>query len=95
MPADLQQLINEVLKGFLFPFGYSDDILLFSMNAVEHFKYLRAVFDRLRTAELKLQWTECDFIEHELHLISEISTYQLPKHCKALKTCLCQRCLEK
>ena len=53
--TNFQQLINEVLKGLPFAFGYLYNILNFSGNADKHFKHLRTVFDRLRTANLKLK----------------------------------------
>ena len=42
-----QQLIHEVLKGLLFPFGYLEDILVFSKNNEKHLEHLRTVFNRL------------------------------------------------
>ena len=54
-PAHFQKLMNEVLNGLLFSLGYLDDILIFSKNAKEHPKHLRIVFNRFRTANLKLK----------------------------------------
>ena len=37
----------------MFAFGYLDDILMFSENIVKNFIHLRAVFVRLRMADIK------------------------------------------
>ena len=49
----LQQLLNEVLKGLAFAFGYLAYIFRFSKNTKKHFEYLGAGFERLRKAYLK------------------------------------------
>ena len=54
-PAHLQHLVNEVLTGFLFAFGYLDDILIFSMNVEGHLNHLRIMFNRPRTADSKMK----------------------------------------
>ena len=54
-PAYFQRLVNEVLSGLTFAFGYLDDILVFSPNMETHLKHLRILFKRLRSADLKLK----------------------------------------
>ena len=54
-PAYFQRLINEVLSGLTFAFGYLDDILVFSPDMETHLKHLRILFERLRSADLKLK----------------------------------------
>ena len=39
--AYFQRLINEVLSGFNFTFGYLDDILVFSPNMATHLQHLK------------------------------------------------------
>ena len=39
-PAYFQQLVNEVLSGFTFAFGYLDDILVFSPDMETHLNHL-------------------------------------------------------
>ena len=55
VPAYFQWLINEVLSGLTFAFGYLDDILVFSPDMTSHLKHLRLIFERLRAADLKLK----------------------------------------
>ena len=54
-PAYFQRLVNEVLRGLPFAFGYLDDILIFSPNMDTHLKHVRQLFDRMREADLKLK----------------------------------------
>ena len=53
-PAYFQRLVNEVLSGLTFAFGYLDDILVFSPDMESHLKHLRTLFKRLRSTDLKL-----------------------------------------
>ena len=43
-----QRLVNEVLSGLTFAFGYLDDILVFSPDMESHLKHLRLLFERLK-----------------------------------------------
>ena len=54
-PAYFQRLVNEVLSYLTFAFGYLDDILVFSPDMEMHLKHLRILFERLRSADLKLK----------------------------------------
>ena len=73
-PAYFQQLVNEVLHGLPFAFGYIDDILIFSATPGQHIDHLRAVFERFKRADLKLSWDKCNFLKRHVqylgHLIS-------------------------
>ena len=60
--AYYQRLVNEVISGYTFTFGYLDDILVFSPDMRLHLKHLRLLFDRLRTADLKLKKVKCNFL---------------------------------
>ena len=42
-PAYFQRLVNEVLSGLTFAFGYLDDILVFSSDMESHLKHLRLI----------------------------------------------------
>ena len=68
-PTHFQQLINEVLKGLPFAFGYLDDIPIFIKCVEKHFKHLRTVLDRLRMADLKLKRKKCCFFKCGLHYL--------------------------
>ena len=46
-PAYFQRLVNDVLSGLTFTFGYLDDILIFSPDMETHLKHLRLLFERL------------------------------------------------
>ena len=45
-----QRLMDTVLQGLDFTFGYIDDILVASRNMTEHRKHLRQLFQRLQMA---------------------------------------------
>ena len=63
-PAYFQRLVNEVLSGLTFAFGYLDDILIFSPYMETHLKHLRILFERLRSADLKLKEVKCNFLKN-------------------------------
>ena len=46
-PAYFQRLVNEVLSGLTFAFGYLDDILVISPDNETHMEHLRVLFERL------------------------------------------------
>ena len=46
-PAYFQRLVNEVLSGLTFTFGYLDDILIFSPDMETHLKHLRTLFEKI------------------------------------------------
>ena len=44
-PAYFQRLVNEVLRGLPFAFGYVDDILIFSPNIKTHLEHIKILFN--------------------------------------------------
>ena len=72
VPAYFQRLINEVLSGFTFAFGYLDDILAFSPDMTTHLQHLRCLFDRLRVADLKLKEIKCNFLKKHIQYLGHI-----------------------
>ena len=48
--AYFQRLVNEVLSGLTFAFGYLDDILVYSPDMETHLEHLRKLFMKLREA---------------------------------------------
>ena len=46
-PVYFQRVVNEVLSGLSFTFGYLDDILVFSPDMKSHLEHLRLLFERL------------------------------------------------
>ena len=71
-PAYFQRLINEVLSGLTFTFGYLDDILVFSPDMEMHLKHLRILFERLRSADLKLKEVKCNFLKKHIQYLGHI-----------------------
>ena len=69
-----QRLVNEVLRGLPFGFGYLDDILIYSPDMDNHLKHVRQLFDRMREADLELKASKCNFLKAHVqylgHLIS-------------------------
>ena len=51
-PAYFQRLINKVIKGLPFAFGYLDDVLIHSPGIESHLQHLRILFQRLRKTDL-------------------------------------------
>ena len=48
---------------------YLDDITVFSRTFTEHLGHLRAVFDRLQDAGLKLKPSKCSFFREEMEFL--------------------------
>ena len=71
-PAYFWRLVNEVLSGFTFAFGYLDDIFVFSPYMTSHLKHLRLLFERLRTADLKLKEVKCNFLKKHIQYLGHI-----------------------
>ena len=82
-PAYFQRLVNEVLSGLTFAFGYLDDILVFSPHMETHLEHLRSLFIKLREADLKLKEVKCNFskkhIQYLGHIISGKGITPLPE----------------
>ena len=71
-PAYFQRLVNEVLSGLTFAFGYLDDILVFRPDMETHLKHLRILFKRLRSADLKLKEVKCNFLKKHIQYVGHI-----------------------
>ena len=67
-----QRLVNEVLSGLNFAFGYLDDISVISPDMVTHIQHLRCLFDKLRAGDLKLQEIKCNFLKKNIYNTSDI-----------------------
>ena len=68
----LQRLVNEVLLGLTFAFGYLDDILVYSPDMEMHLEHLRTLFMRLREADLKLKEVKCNFLKKHIQYLGHI-----------------------
>ena len=88
-PAYFQRLINKVLVGLDFTFGYLDDILIYSPDVPTHLVHMRQLFQRLREADLKLNRGKCNFFKGHIqylgHLISGEGIKPLPEKLESIK----------
>ena len=67
---------------------YLDDIIIFSKNPADHIKRLRAVFEKLDKAGLRLKPNKCEFFKHGVeylgHVVSENGIETNPKKIEAI-----------
>ena len=88
-PAYFQRLVDEVLRGLPFAFGYLDDILIFSPDIRTHLEHIKILFDRLRKANLKLKESKCNFLKKHVqylgHLISGEGIEPVPEKFDSIK----------
>ena len=88
-PAYFQMLVNKVLEGLDFTFGYLVDILIFSKNMEEHLQHVRILFERLRQADLKLTKRKCNFLKAHVqylgHYISGQGLEPVPEKLESLQ----------
>ena len=88
-PAYFQRLINKLLAGLDFAFGYLDDILIYSPDVPTHLVHMRQLFQRLREADLKLNREKCNFFKSHIqylgHLISGEGIKPLPEKLESIK----------
>ena len=88
VPAYFQALVNQVLEGINFAFGYLDDILIFSPNMEQHLERVRVLFECLRAADLKLTKYKCSFLKAHVqylgHYILGQGLEPVPKKLEAL-----------
>ena len=88
-PAYSQRLVNEVLLGLTFAFGYLDDILVYSPDMETHLEHLRILFMRLRKADLKLKEIKCNFLKKHIqylgHIVSGKGIIPMPEKLVCIK----------
>ena len=91
-PAYFQRLVNEVLSGLTFAFGYLDNFLVFSPDMETHLKHLRILFERLRSADLKLKEVKCNFLKKHIqylgHIISGEGIAPVPEKLESIQKML-------
>ena len=91
-PAYFQRLVNEVLSGLTFAFGYLEDILVFSPDMESHLKHLRILFERLQSADLKLKEVKCNFLKKHIqylgHIVSGEGITPLPEKLDSIQKML-------
>ena len=72
-----------------FTFTYLDNVLIFSKSWEEHLQHLNVVFNRFKTAGLKIKLSKCQFFKTQLHYlghkISADGLEPLPEKLEAIK----------
>ena len=77
-PATFQRVMQVVLAGLERKgvFVYLDNILVASKSFNEHLQQLREVFERLRSAGLRLKPKKCLFLRNEVPYLGHVVTAQ-------------------
>lgn len=75
-PATFQRAMDNVLRGLqgIHCLVYLDDILIYSNGLQQHLEKLRAVFDRLRLTNLKVQLDKSEFLRKEVQYLGHTLT---------------------
>ena len=73
-PAVFNKALSEVLRGLTWKhtLTYVDDILIYSKNFTSHLTHLKQVFDRLKSAGLKLKPSKCNFAAKQVTYLGHI-----------------------
>ena len=91
-PVYFQRLVNEVLSGLTFAFGYLDDILVYSPDIETHLEYLISLLEKLKEADLKLKEVKCNFLKKHIqylgHIVSEEGITHLPEKLESIQKIL-------
>lgn len=77
-PAVLQGFMNEVLRPFLqrFVMVYIDQILIYSRNLEEHHRHVSDVLGALRSHQLFLNLSKCEFHRREIRFLGYMISAQ-------------------
>lgn len=75
-PSTFQRIMDNILRGIQNEtcLVYLDDIVIFSTSLQEHLERLRAVFDRLRKANFKIQLDKSEFLRKEVSYLGHVIT---------------------
>ena len=88
-PAYFQELMTGILKDFPFAIAYLDDIIIFSKTLQEHLSHISMVFEKLRTANLSMKKSKCNFFSKEIqylgHILSTTGIQPLPSKTHAIQ----------
>ena len=71
-PAYFQELMTGILKDFSFAIAYLDDIIIFSKTPQEHLSHICIVFEKLKTANLFMKKSKCNFFSKEIQYLGHI-----------------------
>ena len=89
-PSPYQRFTTGVLQYLIGQIGlaYFDDVIVFSKRRTDHVANLRAVFYRIRVAELKLKPAKCNLLCEQVlylgHVISAASVSPYPAKLRVL-----------
>ena len=88
-PAYFQELMTGILNYFPFTIAYLDDIIIFSKTPQEHLSHICMVFEKLRTANLSMKKSKCNFFSKEIqylgHILSTTGIRPLPSKTHAIQ----------
>ena len=88
-PAYFQELMTGILKDFPFAIAYLDDIIIFSKTPQEHLSHICMVFEKLKTANLSMKKSKCNFFSKEIqylgHILSATGIQPLPSKTHAIQ----------
>ncbi len=73
-PATFQILINKILRQYIGKFVqvYLDDVIIYSNNLDKHKRYIKAVFEKIREANLKLKPSKYQQFQIKLKLVGHL-----------------------
>jgi len=72
--AAFQRIMYSLGRSVRHNLVYLDDIVIYSANETEHAQHIQLVFDRLRTAGLRLKSSRCQFGLKQIKLLGFIIT---------------------
>ena len=88
-PTYFQELMTGILKDLPFAIAYLDDIIIFSNTPHEHLSHICMVFEKLRTANLSMKKSKCNFFSKEIqylgHILSATGIQLLPSKTQAIQ----------
>ena len=89
VPEYFQELMTGILKDFPFTIAYLDDIIIFRKTPQEHLSHICMVFEKLRTANLSMKKSKCNFFSSEIqylgHILSATGIQPLPSKTHAIQ----------
>ena len=73
-PLTFQRLINNLFADLIGKdmFAYLDDLIICSKDSQSHFTTLKAVFQRLKEAGLKIKLSKCEFLKPKIAFLGHV-----------------------
>ena len=89
VPAYFQELMTGILKDFNFTIAYLHDIIIFTKTPQEHPSHIRMVFEELKSANLCMKKSKCNFFSKEIqylgHILNATGLRPLPSKTHAIQ----------